>query len=355
MGNKLKVAAIQMDCSPAPVTDRLTRAADLIAGVAEDGAQLVVLPELFNTGYEYHDRNYALAEQMDGPTVTWMKTQTARHNIHLTGSLLLLDKGEIFNTAPLVAPDGRIWRYDKTYVPFWERAYSRGGDGITVAHTDLGNLGMMICWDQMHPDLWAQYAGQVDALVVMSCPGDLNTADLLFPSGDQAKFLDLFGPQPESDAPGEDSNDIALQTAWLGVPLLHAAATGTIHTKVPRFEALLAGSPLADYVNQASDTILECGFEPATQIMDAKGNVLVRGSANGDDVIVTEVEFPDLLPQPQGIQPVIHMPEEIYHLSDQAIPALMVPLYEEGVRRQWGTDVAQDQSDSETNQARASS
>lgn len=60
--------------------------------------------------YEYRDRNYALAEPVDGETVTWMKAQAAQHGIHLAGSLLLLDEVDIYNTAPLVAPDGHIWR-----------------------------------------------------------------------------------------------------------------------------------------------------------------------------------------------------------------------------------------------------
>ena len=133
MKRKLKVAAIQMDCVPVPVTERLSRLAPLIAEAAQAGAQLVVLPELFNTGYEYHARNYALAESLEGETITWMKTQAAQHAIHLVGTLLLLDETDIYNTAALVAPDGRLWRYDKHYVPLWERAYFRGGNHITVA------------------------------------------------------------------------------------------------------------------------------------------------------------------------------------------------------------------------------
>jgi predicted amidohydrolase len=42
-----------------------------------------------------------------------MKAQAAQHNIHLVGTLLLLDETDIYNTALLVAPDGRTWRYEK--------------------------------------------------------------------------------------------------------------------------------------------------------------------------------------------------------------------------------------------------
>src|SRR5215510_7623216 len=179
----IKVAAVQMDAAPAPLAERLSRAADLVAEAANGGAQLVVLPELFNTGYEYSDHNYALAERMDGETVTWMKAQAHQHSIHLAGSLMLLDQEDVYNTALLIAPDGRTWRYDKNYPFNWERAYFREGRQITVADTDLGKLGMMICWDSAHPEMWGRYAGKVDAMLIASCPPRLASADLVFPDG----------------------------------------------------------------------------------------------------------------------------------------------------------------------------
>ena len=90
-----------------------------------------------------------------------MKDQAVRHNIHLVGSLPLLDETDIYNTALLLAPDGRTWRHDKIHLVLWERAYFRAGDQITIADTELGKLGLMICSDTLRPDLWAQYAGNV--------------------------------------------------------------------------------------------------------------------------------------------------------------------------------------------------
>ena len=80
MGQKLKVAAIQMDALPVGVPERLDRASNLIAEAVNGGARLVVLPEMFNTGYEFDERNYSLAEPIDGRTATWMKNQAAKHN-----------------------------------------------------------------------------------------------------------------------------------------------------------------------------------------------------------------------------------------------------------------------------------
>ncbi len=144
---------------------------------------MVVLPELFNCGYAYSQRNFALAESFADETVTWLRAQAAGHGVHLAASLLLRDGDEVFNAALLFAPDGRWWRYDKQYPYVWERVYFREGHGVTVADTELGRLGLMICWDSAHADVWARYVGQVDALVIMSCPPAYDRLDLVFPDG----------------------------------------------------------------------------------------------------------------------------------------------------------------------------
>ena len=77
MPKTIKVATVQMDAMPAPVSERLERAEKIVVQAAQEGAQLVVLPELFNTGYAYIDDNYILAEPLDGMTSAWMKATSA--------------------------------------------------------------------------------------------------------------------------------------------------------------------------------------------------------------------------------------------------------------------------------------
>ena len=117
MPHTLRVATIQLNATPAPTDERLKRAAQYIQQAAEEGAKLILLPELFNIGYTYTAANYQRAETLNGATVTWMQSQAQQHNIHLAGSLLLLDEEDIYNSLILVSPDGRRWRYDKNY-PF---------------------------------------------------------------------------------------------------------------------------------------------------------------------------------------------------------------------------------------------
>ena len=115
MTTTIQVAAIQMDVRPVSTVERLARAGQLVAAAVTAGAQLVVLPEIFNTGYVYADENHGRAERITGPTVSWMREQATRLHIHLAGSLMLLDGDEVFNSQLLFAPDGRFWRYDKNY------------------------------------------------------------------------------------------------------------------------------------------------------------------------------------------------------------------------------------------------
>lgn len=338
----LKIAAIQMDAMPAPTAERLARAADLVAEAATSGAKLVVLPELFNTGYEYHDRNYDLAETIDGPTVSWMKTQAADHQIHLAGSLLLRDGDDIFNAAFLVAPSGQLWRYDKHYPWAFERAYFRGSkDGaITIAETEVGRLGMMICWDSAHPELWQRYAGQVDAMVVMSCPPKMSASELVFPDGFRVNNRQL-GPifktlyTDQEFFPGAD---IELQTAWLGVPVVQTAGGGKMRSKLPRpFLALmtyLAARPdLWRRLRQAREVHLETGYDPQTKVLNGAGQVLSRVESNGDGLTLAEVTLPDTLPQPSRPQPKMHTHLLGYWISDKLAPALTKSLYQCQVKR----------------------
>lgn len=114
-----------MDAAPANLEARLERAQSLISRAVTKGAQLVVLPELFNSGYEYFLQNYQLAESLDGKTVSWMKRTTREKGIYLAGSLLLREANGIYNSMLLVALDGSLWRYDKPYPWAFERAYFR--------------------------------------------------------------------------------------------------------------------------------------------------------------------------------------------------------------------------------------
>ncbi len=281
MSRTIKTAAIQMDANPAPTEERLARAQKLVEEAARAGADLVVLPELFNTGYQYTPANYRLAEPADGRTVTWLRDTAARLNIHLAGSLMLLDANEVFNALFLFAPDGRFWRYDKNYPWGWERGYFRDASRITIAMTDLGDFGMLICWDSAHRDLWRQYAGQVDMMLIASCPPDVSNPTYLFPDGRRVT-ADELGPvmkRLKGNGRRVFGDMINQQTAWLGVPAVNTVGCGQITTPIPAGTAtllsfLLLAPRIAQYLPQAGEMQMQCQMVQGCKIVAADGAVI---------------------------------------------------------------------------------
>jgi len=348
MARTIKISAIQMDSNPAPTADRLGRADKLVMQAAQAGAQLVVLPELFNTGYAYADKNFSLAESMDGATVQWLKNTAQRLNIHLAGSLMLLDQDEVYNALLLFAPNGQGWRYDKNYPWGWERGYFRDGNRITVAETTLGRIGMMICWDTGHPELWRRYAGRIDLMMIASCPPDISNPIYQFPNGDKITLEDLgtLGAQMKDGGEFTFGQMINQQTAWLGVPAVNTVSAGQITTDIPNgWLSLLSISPNAPWVikhlPQANKMKLSCGFVRGCKVVDATGTVLTELSqADGESFTTAEVTLADSCPIPQRPQPPSPLPKILYFLSDYFLPWTVIPLYRAGLRRAWGKSMA---------------
>lgn len=347
MPRKIKVAAVRMDATPAPVPERLERAEALIAEAASAGAQLVVLPEVFNTGYEYHENNFNLPEPIDGATVTWMRDTAREHNVHIAGSLLLIDGKDVYNSQILMAPDGRRWRYDKNYPWLFERAYFRDGSEIMVAHTDLGKLGMMICWDYAHPELWQRYAGQVDAILMTSSPPRYNRFQLIMPDGSRVDSRAL-GPLVNKAYYGDDEPfgaDLDAQAQWLGVPLVNTSGGGQLRTYFPAprmtmFFYTLFRPDLWRHIRKAYDAEILADYYSQTKIINADGTVQARVTEQ-EGVMLGEIELADETPTPDtATQPDIPYAASTYFFTDVFGPAQMETYYREGVRRQWGQRMA---------------
>lgn len=335
MSRHLTLAALRMDAAPAPTLTRLERAEKLVAQAAARGADLAVLPELFNTGYEYHERNYGLAEPSDGPTLSWMKSTARQHHLYLAGSLLLRETDEIYNAMFLVAPNGQTWRYDKSYPWCWERAYFRPRQShLAPAETELGKIGLLICWDVAHPQLWAAYAGQVDLMLVSSCPPLEHAMTFQFPNGKKVTSREL-GPVMQTIYRNSEKifgEYFLQQTAWLGVPAVNTTGAGTFQSKLPRprlsYAVLLATRPdLWKFIPQAENILQTAGYFDETFIADACGQVLSRTQLNGDDLTVARVELAAQTPRPQTPQPKIDL-SLLTYLADEMTNALLVGYYQ---------------------------
>lgn len=345
MPRTIKVATTQMDATPAPLSERLERAEKIVTQAAQASAQLIVLPELFNSGYAYTDNNFKLAEPLNGTTSTWMKTISAHLGVHLTGTFMLLEHGEIYDTLLLFSPSGQMWRYDKSYPWAWERAYFRGRRGITVANTELGDLGLMICWDVGHRNLWKQYAGKVDMIVIASCPPDGPNASFQYSKDDELDFGDLGSAMNSLRDTGKQffGEMVDQQAKWLGVPAVNSGASGHALTHVPKANALLKSFSLfaphiLKLLPKAEQLKMSCDMIPSCKVVDAGGNILVeRAPSEGEGFILSEVTLADSKSMPAHSQP-DHPLSRIKSLlalfnADILIPAMMWSVYKNGLRK----------------------
>lgn len=344
MSHSIIVAAVQLDAALSLVNARLARAEAYIAQAAEQGAQLVVLPAQFATGAGYDDVLYERTEAEDEQIVTWMKAQASQHNVYLVGSLLLWDVDEVYHAALLISPDGAVWRWDQQFPYMWERSlYRDGHEQVHIAETALGRVGILLGWDAAHPALWRRYAANVDLMLVLHSAPDWAKMQLVTPDGAYQMAKIGLGAFLGDHAAYVD--EAALEAKGMGVPLIIAGGAGTFESLLPaprQSIAVLAmfHKGLLSFIRSAHQMHLRAPFVRHTAIYDAQGRLVHRAASTSDDVVVGEIKIASLSPHSQG-----HPPAHIVALPDlMAVDAVssawMAPIYQRGVRRQWGARMA---------------
>jgi omega-amidase len=117
--------------------------------------ELVVLPEMFSTGFSM--RPEALAEKMDGPTLVWMRSVAARKRIILTGSVIIEEEGNYFNRLIWMLPNGEYGYYDKRHRFAYageDQQYSAGHRRL-VASVKGWKILPLVCYDLRFP-VWSR-------------------------------------------------------------------------------------------------------------------------------------------------------------------------------------------------------
>jgi N-carbamoylputrescine amidase len=158
---KFRVGLVQMSCGPEP-NDNLQKAIDRVAEATQRGAQVVCLPELFQTQYFCQREDtflFDLAEPIPGPTTTKLSEVAHKHGIVLIASLFEKRAPGIYhNTAAVFDTDGALRGiYRKMHIPddplYYEKYYFTPGDlGFRAHDTQVGKLGTLVCWDQWYPE-----------------------------------------------------------------------------------------------------------------------------------------------------------------------------------------------------------
>lgn len=114
-------------------------------------SELVVLPEMFSTGFSMNAEK--LAEKMDGPTVGWMKQKASKKNIVLTGSVIIEEDGHYYNRLLWILPNKEIAYYDKRHLFSYadEQKFYTPGKKRLVAQINGWKIGLFICYDLRFP------------------------------------------------------------------------------------------------------------------------------------------------------------------------------------------------------------
>jgi predicted amidohydrolase len=164
----VKVAAVQHDIVWEDRDANFARLAPLIADAAAAGARLVVLTEMFSTGFSMAVER--VAERRDGPSATFLAAQAREHDLWVCGSLPERPSADErpFNQLVLAAPDGAMHRYAKIH-PFGYGAepdhYAAGDAFLTVA-IDGVRCSFFVCYDLRFADEFWPLAPDTDCYVV---------------------------------------------------------------------------------------------------------------------------------------------------------------------------------------------
>jgi predicted amidohydrolase len=262
----LNVGLIQMGSTPLDVDRNLALAESLIVQAARDGAQLVVLPEMFNVGYYLGADLMTVAETLStGKTVAWLKSQASRHGLCVIASLYERYEGHFYNTMVAVGSDGSLQYYRKrnpalSEVAVWRRS-PLPGPGIF--DTPIGRIGGAICFDSFARETFEGFKrSHVELVVVVACWG-------LPKPPPRRPDMRLSRPIFQlSQNLAADVMPYAYATQ-LNVPVVFVNQGGTTRTPVPIPSFYPWPMPPVEYE-----------FLGNSQIRDAAGKVLVRAGSS---------------------------------------------------------------------------
>lgn len=256
--SKLRVAAVQMNCVPGQVQRNRAHAEQWIQQAANRGSELVLLPELMPSGYMVTEQLWRSAETLDGPSVAWLRQMAEHFHVYLGFTFLQAEGEDFYNTFVLAGPDGNLLGHVRKRPPASIEAYFyRSGDDRHVIETELGRIGVSICYENLlYRHLCHLYQEKIDLLLAPAAAGRPKP----FIPGDVKRFERML----------VNARTVISQT--LGVPVVTANRVGPLETELPGWLPYLKSS-----------------FPGLSSIVAADGTV-TAALEEQEGVIVSEVE-----------------------------------------------------------------
>jgi len=164
MKEKVEVAAVQMNIAWLDPEKNLNNMLQFIEKIQQEkGVDLIVFPELANTGYikernkEFGRDYFKKAAKIPGPFTKGLGEAAKKYGIYLIAGLCELHPeipASVYNSAVLINPQGEIEGvHHKLHIPGEENHYFYPGTTVNVYKTELGNMGMVVCYDAIFPEI----------------------------------------------------------------------------------------------------------------------------------------------------------------------------------------------------------
>jgi predicted amidohydrolase len=262
MDRTIRVAAIQLECKNGQIEANLKRAGELVDKAAQDGVQIVLLPELLAAGYQLTQAIWNCGEPTGGPSETWLSEMAKKHQVWVGATYLQADKKDFLNTFALAEPGGTILaRFHKEKAAAVEAFFFRGSSSPHVIDTSLCRIGVSICYEGWLAKVVNRLRSEDADIVLMPLSAPTPSISFGFNQTDADAFTNAVRNVP------------VLLAAELGVPTVMANKVGKWRTASPK-----------PFPPQDSS------FPGLSAIVDARGQVLARlGDQEG--VLVADLQI----------------------------------------------------------------
>ena len=168
----VKIACCQMEPRVGEKDRNVETSVAMIKEAVANGARLVVLPELCNSGYVFESRDeaFALSEPVpDGATTRAWMALAAEHHLHIAAGINERDGDLLYNSSVVVGPGGHVGTFRKVHLWNEENLFFEPGNlGFPVFKTPIGRLACHICYDSWFPESYRLAALQGADIVCIS-------------------------------------------------------------------------------------------------------------------------------------------------------------------------------------------